>query len=134
MAILHVASNDGDSLTIDREDTPDPFWWRITLQSTDLSATADFDTDVVRFHALSLADYFASLAADWRGWSGTRTWGRNTLILEATHDGLGHIALTVKLGQNLYPNAWRAQVTLKIDAGALDAIARDAASFEPPAA
>lgn len=60
------------------------------LSRPGLSGTADVDTDVIRFQDCSLADYFASLAADWRGWSGTWTWGRDALVFEASHDGLGH--------------------------------------------
>jgi hypothetical protein len=48
----------------------------------------------------------------------------------ASHDGLGHVALRVRLDEGVYNRAWRAEVTLEFDAGQLDTLARDAEHFE----
>jgi len=75
--------------------------------------------------------FFADLAREWRGWSDAKIWEpfERGLRLSARHDGLGHVALRVTLQQDVFPDGWCLEGTLKLDAGALDAVARDAASF-----
>jgi hypothetical protein len=75
-----------------------------------------------------LRDYFAELAADWQGWTGTRTWSAGALAFDAEHDALGHVRLTVELERDLYDN-WKASVPLYIDAGSLESLARDVSRF-----
>jgi hypothetical protein len=130
MQFLRVASNDGGSLVIEREDKPAPLWWRAKIEAPGLSAAADIDADAAQF-GNPIDKYFASLAADWRGWSEAKTWNSldHTLRFSATHDGLGHVELRVELSRSVYHDAWQASATLKLDAGGLEAIARDAARF-----
>jgi Family of unknown function (DUF6228) len=132
VAILRLESNNGDTVIIDSLGTSGPLKWHVTMQAAGLSADAEVDLDGAGYiyYFPPLAEYFSSIATDWRGWPGVKTWGRNPLSFEATHDGLGHIALTIVLSQPpCVLSGWRAQVTLNMDAGRLDAISRAAATF-----
>jgi hypothetical protein len=64
-----------------------------------------------------LADFFAELAASWRGWPGERTYEsvEHDLRIVATHDG--HVRLKVRLWQSSDPNGWTVETTLRLDAG-----------------
>jgi len=76
-----------------------------------------------------LADYFGSLAADWKGWSGERTWRslEGELALTAWHDG--HVRLQVEL-RGPFDRDWRLRCELTIEPGEqLSAAARDFADF-----
>lgn len=83
---------------------------------------------------LGLGEFFASIADDWRGWTGEKTWAsvEDELSLRATHDGLGHITIVAELRRTFDPPAreWLARGAIQLDAGALDAVARAAAAFE----
>jgi hypothetical protein len=127
MPTLHLDSNDGGALTIEPDGRPEPFYWHVTFQAADLTATADVDLDALRHTTPPIGEYFAALARDWRGWADARTWGRRPLALSATHDGLGHVTLTVELTQSLYPGAWSVRIPIQLDAGGLDDVARQAA-------
>jgi Family of unknown function (DUF6228) len=124
--LLHSARDDGrlevGNLGRDR--------WQVTLILPGLSASAE--VDAVAYdgeHTLGLL--FRRLADDWRGWEGERTWRslEGDFDLAATHDGLGHVALEVRLRSGPYAADWLATGTLSLDAGQLDAVARDAAAF-----
>jgi hypothetical protein len=45
------------------------------------------------------ADFFAELAADWRGWAGKRHWRalEGEMEIEASHDGRGHVLIAVTI-------------------------------------
>lgn len=76
----------------------------------------------------SLARYFKDLAADWRGWNGSRDYEsiEGDLRLQATHDG--HVNLRVLLWEPTVPTGWRVEAELRLDAGeALSAAADDIA-------
>jgi Family of unknown function (DUF6228) len=104
--------------------------WQVTLSLAGLSASADVDAcGHDGEHTLDLL--FRRLADDWRGWEGERTWSslEGDLDLAATHDGLGHVALRVRLRSGPYEEDWLATGTIWLEAGQLDATARDAAAF-----
>jgi|SRR5581483_7413916 len=126
MTILHLLSNDGGALTIEPDGQPEPFYWHVTLRAPELSATADVDLDTLRHTTSPIGEYFRALSRDWRGWTGSRTWGDRPLALTATHDGLGHVALTVELDHSVDPDAWSVRATIQLDAGRLDGAARQA--------
>jgi len=68
-----------------------------------------------------LAEFFASLAADWRGWSGTREWTslESDLKIEARHE-YGHVQLHVTLHNALAGwgnHGWKASADLTLDPG-----------------
>jgi Family of unknown function (DUF6228) len=79
-----------------------------------------------------LATFFGSLARDWRGWEGERVWSslEGEFGLRALHDGLGTVELIATLGQPepTVEGTWSATVSLFLDAGGLDSLARRAAS------
>ncbi|MGH9814311.1 MAG: DUF6228 family protein [Candidatus Acidiferrales bacterium] len=79
-----------------------------------------------------LDSYWASLAEEWRGWTGSKVWKSHEQDLElaATSDGKGHISLKVTLNRgSASASGWQAQTTLVIEAGQLDRIASDALAF-----
>ncbi|GAB3243519.1 DUF6228 family protein [Nocardioides dilutus] len=78
----------------------------------------------------TLATYFADLAADWRGWKGSRDYRsiEGDLSIEATHDG--HVNLQVLLWESSTPGGWRVEAKVRLDAGeALTAAAKDIAEL-----
>jgi hypothetical protein len=75
-----------------------------------------------------LPRFFDDLAKEWRGWAGEKTWEsvESHIALRATADRLGHVFLRVTLRDVDAPAGWRAEATLLIEAGQLDALARSA--------
>jgi hypothetical protein len=68
-----------------------------------------------------LAGFFAGLAADWRGWPGTREWAslEADLKIEARHE-YGHIQLHVTLTQDRADwgnQGWQASADLTLEPG-----------------
>ncbi|MFZ0043670.1 MAG: DUF6228 family protein [Solirubrobacteraceae bacterium] len=123
-------SGGGGSLTITSEESPEPLYWRVTLTSGGLHASTDIDLDAIRHSVEPIGEFFLRLAADWRGWQGERRWGDDPLMLSATHDGLGHVAITVQLVTNIYSEpVWEARASIQLEAGRLDHAARDAAQL-----
>jgi hypothetical protein len=117
----------GGSLTISSDDGPEPLFWHVTLVSGGLHARTDLDLDAIRHHVAPLGEFFASLAQEWRGWEGARSWGVTPITLSATHDGLGHITLAVHLKTNVFREpSWSAAATVVVEAGRLDRLAREA--------
>jgi Family of unknown function (DUF6228) len=81
---------------------------------------------------LDLADFFAGLNDEWRGWKGEKTWEAQGLLLTATHDGMGHVRIVATLddaSRTGREDAWAASLRLFVDAGQLDVIARSAQSL-----
>lgn len=72
--------------------------------------------------------FFAELAESWRGWDGEKDWEsvESHIALTATADRLGHVSLRVILRDPFAPAAWRAEATLLIEAGQLEALAASA--------
>jgi Family of unknown function (DUF6228) len=104
--------------------------WQVTLSLPGLSASAEVDAFAYDGeHTFGLL--FRRLADDWRGWEGERRWSslEGDFELAATHDGLGHVALEVRLRSGPYEEDWLATGTIWLDAGQLNAVARDAAAF-----
>lgn len=87
---------------------------------------------VLRFYDLGiqgLGTYFASLAADWRGWRDTRSWSslEGDVELSATHNGRGTISVRTYLRTEAAAHhRWNCCSELLLDAGALDRVAREA--------
>ncbi len=114
--VLEFSNRDGDL-----------FW--AAVSSRDHSATLRVDgyTD-----AHGVARFFAEAARDWRGWSGDKVWESlvGELRLAMSIDRLGHVTLTVRLRHDFGgPDSWRLDAELSLEAGQLEAIARDAARF-----
>ena len=123
MRRLELLSNDGAALVVERDDArTSGWWWHVTLSGREASAATRVDPN----GGAPIADFFADMAREWRGWDGEKIWEpiEPGLRLSARHDGLGHVALRVALQQGLDPDGWSIEATLKLEAGALDAIAR----------
>lgn len=73
-----------------------------------------------------LARFFGDMAADWRGWKGTRQFEslENDLTISATHDG--HIRLLIELA-DWHPDGWRVRARLSMEPG--EELARVAEDF-----
>ncbi|TDB79575.1 DUF6228 family protein [Micromonospora sp. KC721] len=71
------------------------------LHGDGMTATAVVELDgiFVNPQTVRLSEFFARLAAGWRGWDGVRHWtsARGQLTVEATHDGFGRVSLAVTL-------------------------------------
>lgn len=71
-----------------------------------------------------LADGERRLSDDWRGWE------EGSFDLTASHDGLGHVALRVRMRSGLYDDDWTATAVIWLDAGELRQVARRVAAFD----
>jgi hypothetical protein len=74
--------------------------------------------------------FFAGLAADGRGWSGTRRWTavERGMTVEATHTGR-RVRLVFTLGRDDKPDGWSVVFPVEVTPGdQLDRIARDVAT------
>ena len=78
-----------------------------------------------------LVDLFASIAHDWRGWQGERTWAsiEGEFRITATTTSTGRVTLMVALTHTDGEDDWRLTVPVFAEAGQLEGIARQVASF-----
>jgi hypothetical protein len=110
-----------------RLDPIDCYHYLVTLRDTGMDAVAK-----VYQHGGGdgLAEFFAALASEWRGWEGTRSWEslEGTFALDAEVDRTGHVTLTASVNDDT-PWHWRVQSVLIAEVGQLDRLARDAAVF-----
>jgi hypothetical protein len=73
----------------------------------------------------------ASLADDWRGWDGTRTWRalEDGMSIEATHRGK-RVELLFIIRRDYEPDAWEVRLPILVAPGeSLSAIARSGAQL-----
>ncbi|MBD2771415.1 DUF6228 family protein [Iningainema tapete] len=79
----------------------------------------------------SLVNHFKEMALEWKGWEGEKTWSsiEGDLILSCTSDKLGHINLEVQLLQFNRPESWSATLNLSTEAGQLEKISNEVATF-----
>lgn len=69
--------------------------------------------------------FFRDLADNWRGWSGVKTLEslEGHLFVACVSDQLGHITVRVRLRGDMTGADWRAEDSVFLEAGQLDAIA-----------
>ena len=69
-----------------------------------------------------LADLFAEMAAQWRGWEGSKSWSslEGGLHLTAEADRTGHVTLTSRLSEGR-ASVWTVVLALVLEAGQLEA-------------
>ena len=82
--------------------------------------------------SMGLAKLFRSLSNDWRGWSGIKKWSsiEGEFSITCTHDGLGHIALLIRLSHDSgNSDPWSLNAELVVEVAQLDSIASDAELF-----
>jgi hypothetical protein len=91
----------------------------------------DATARVGSYLSTGLGDFFASLAADWKGWEGARRWEslEGELSLAAESDRTGHVDLLVHL-HNGAPVRWKLDLHLTLEAGQLERIVGGARRFE----
>jgi hypothetical protein len=75
--------------------------------------------------------FFTDLADHWKGWTGEKTHEslEGHLRVSCTMDRIGHVELRVQLRGDTAGAGWRAEDTVYLAAGQLDAIARAAATY-----
>ena len=126
MSVFRLKSvHDGYSLTLSPQGARS---YRATIGGPDLNAaTTIYD---VTGETFAFADFWRDLAAHWKGWPGSKSWGslEGDLELEARSDSLGHIQVTCEISCGA-PHGWRVKVYLFAEAGGLDALASHAGSF-----
>ena len=83
------------------------------------------------YDKVDLAEYFAGLAADWRGWKGERQWEalEQEMQIDSWHDGRANVmvAVTVRRPERAYADdAWSARIVFTLESGEqLTALASD---------
>ena len=89
---------------------------------------------VYAYQASNIADLFEDLALNWRGWEGTKSGGslEGDLCLDCESDRIGHTFMRVALLSGPYDRQWRAEITIRLDAGQLDGLAKQARQFFGP--
>ena len=125
---LRLLSNDGECVDIESDGDS----WLVSLSGPDLSASARADYGGY-YPAGRVAAFFDDLALNWRGWTDEKTWrsSDDQLRFAASHDGLGHVTLRATLRDRDWPGeVWTVELLLRVDAGALEAIASDVAAFD----
>jgi hypothetical protein len=119
-----VSRDDGSALHLR---THDSNYVVAALRGLNLTAQARVGT----YMSAGLAEMFAGMAANWRGWTGAKTWSslEGELHLSAEADRTGHVTLTIELREGA-PAVWSVTLQLVIEAGRLDDLARAARAFE----
>lgn len=94
-------------------------YYRLTLKAENMTASSK----VYAFDPFgeSCWRYFADLADNWRGWTGTKLWNslEGELKIFSESDALGHI--TMKIVLESY-GSWKTQIIICFDAGQLEDI------------
>ena len=100
----------------------------ITANARNFNATIDVENLP---YGMSPAEFFVQVANEWTGWKGTKEWGaiEGEYNLIATCDSTGHITLDVELNRNSFSPGWSGTLSLMIEAGQLEQLARDAKVF-----
>jgi hypothetical protein len=106
---------------------------RVEIQAAGLTAATS--ATVEGTGTRDLADFFADLAADWRGWTGVRRWRamEDEMVIEARHDGRANVQVAVTIKRPWRPyaeDAWSAHAVFALEAGEqLSRVARDLATL-----
>jgi hypothetical protein len=102
---------------------------KATLHLGHLAATRTFH-EVPGFAEFDrLAELFAELAHDWRGWEGSRVWESpdDDFLVVCRHDGIAGVTMEVTLRH--YEEDWEVTSELFVELGQLDALAREVRRF-----
>lgn len=101
-------------------------YFRVSVTSRDHSATR---LVYAHIRGEDLPRLFADAAKEWRGWQGPKVWEslEGELRIELSSSGLGHVTVAARLRSD--PGAadlWQLDAELGLDAGQLEAVAREA--------
>ena len=96
----------------------------VAVEGPGFSASGELDLEEWGGGAAGFIDYFDSLAADWRGWTGERVWedDQGNIRLVATHDGIGYVFIDVslhRLPSRSRDEEWSVNSIVAVDAGQL---------------
>jgi hypothetical protein len=109
---------------------PEGDYFSVALGGSDCSARRRVYAYKDQRHLVAL---FASMAEEWRGWEGEKSWCsiEGEFELHATSDSLGHVALRVVLtNANEGPSEpWRVESTVMIEAGRLEGLRSEVADL-----
>ena len=81
---------------------------------------------------IELANFFKSMANDWKGWQGSKSWAsiESDFELEATNDGTSSVELSFSLRKNVgADDDWEFKGKIKLELGTLDNIANEVAKL-----
>jgi hypothetical protein len=89
-----------------------------------LTATSSIEIEEWSGGVESLTAYFEDLARAWRGWVGSKDWDDDgpSISLQATHDGIGLISLSVSAityAGVREPGSWELRMTIPVEPGSL---------------
>jgi hypothetical protein len=101
---------------------------RVSLKDKDIAASC---AKVYIYEPHSLASLFGELADSWKGWEGAKEWSsvEGDFSLSCKSDGLGHVAIEVRLKSGLDEDDWCVKAVIHVDAGQLDDIASKVSQF-----
>jgi hypothetical protein len=97
-----------------------------------VALTSDHVSALCHVHYSALAAwayFFRDLAEHWRGWEGEKRLNDLEFGVSCTADRMGHIAMRVLLQDIDGGRVWRAEATLRLEAGQLADIAAAAAKY-----
>jgi len=104
------------------------FW--IRLSNLNLSAAANISGEE---GVANPAELFEEMAQKWSGWPGKLAWHSflGELSRHCSHDRRGHITIEIELlaGDMIIHQYWFVKMSVKIEAGQLEPIARKAKQF-----
>jgi hypothetical protein len=108
-------------------DSDGPEYFEVHVSAPNLSARRQ----VYGYIGTGLPELFESLAQNWRGWDGEKVWSslEGEFSLSATADRLGHVRLGYRLCGDVGGQTWELKGLLVLEAGQLDAIAREMRAF-----
>jgi hypothetical protein len=102
------------------------------VQSAGLHATAQINSGARRGFAWEgFGDFFAGIAANWKGRTGRREWRslEGDLKLDAEIGATGRVSIGIYLHYRA-PAQWKVQFAISIESARLDQLAAEARSFE----
>ena len=97
--------------------------WSLTVQVEEGGLHATARVGLLDGVEPPLSDLFDDMAANWRGWHDAKEWAayEGGLRLSCTHDGLGHVAVSIELVAPA--DGWVIHAVIPVEAGQLDQIA-----------
>jgi len=95
----------------------------VTVSNTGLNASSRVDA----YMSEGIVELFEDIAKNWRGWKGEKSAGTSDFGLNCTSDMLGHTFMSVTLTSQV--NNWDVEMTLRLDAGQLDDVAKKFKDF-----
>ncbi len=104
--------------------------WRAVLTGKGLNVAIEFAE--AGWQPQSLANFLDEVAADWRGWTGDRTWqsAAAEVRLSLRHDKTNTVLVRVELEDGAPPR-WHCEAELDVDPGVFEKLARNVRQAVP---